>query len=255
MNRLDGKVAIVTGAARGLGAAIAALFVAEGAAVLLGDVLDGPGAELAEHLGTQARSVHLDVRDPAEWRSAIAAAEDTFGPVGVLVNNAGIAGAPGEGGLVHTSVDGYQEIIAVNQLGTFLGMQAVVESMRRAGQGSIVNVSSIAGLGVYSRSIAYTASKWAIRGMTKSAALELAPVIRVNSIHPGSVDTPMAHPDDVSEEDFANRYRSTVPLGRHSEPIEIAQVALFLASDDSSFMTGAEVAVDGGRTLGAVLPG
>jgi 3alpha(or 20beta)-hydroxysteroid dehydrogenase len=248
MGRLDGKVAIVSGAARGQGAAEAALFVFEGAAVVIGDILDGQGQALADKLGERSRFVHLDVRDPTSWAAAIRLAEDTFGPVGVLVNNAGIVGAAG--GVAETSLDDFQAVVAVNQVGPFLGMQAVVPSMRRGHGGSIVNISSNAGLIGYPGAMAYCASKWALRGMTKSAALDLAPEIRVNSIHPGPVDTPMIHPESLSAEDFAKLFTASVPLGRHADPMEIARVALFLASDESSFMTGAELAVDGGRTAG-----
>jgi 3alpha(or 20beta)-hydroxysteroid dehydrogenase len=252
MGRLDGKVAVISGGARGQGAAEARLFSAEGAAVVVGDLLDDQGRALAAELGDRARYVHLDVRDPASWAGIVQVAEEAFGPVGVLVNNAGISGT--NSGVVETSLDDYLAVVAVNQTGTFLGMQAATPSMRRGGSGSIVNISSTAGLMGYAGPFAYCTSKWAIRGMTKSAALELAPEIRVNSVHPGPVDTPMIHPQGVSPADFAKLFTAVVPLGRHADPMEIARVVLFLASDESSFMTGAELAVDGGRTVGDAQP-
>lgn len=248
LKRLEDKVALISGAARGQGAAEAELFLSEGAAVVLGDILDDEGAELTSRLGENARYVHLDVGDPEDWAAAVAKAERDFGMISVLVNNAGVTGAAG--GVANTSVEEYLKVVEVNQLGPFLGMRAVVPSMHLGGGGAIVNISSNAGLMGYAGALAYCASKWALRGMTKSAALELAPDIRVNSVHPGPVDTPMIHPDHLSAEDFASLWTASVPLGRHAEPIEIARVALFLASDDSSYMTGAELAVDGGRTAG-----
>jgi 3alpha(or 20beta)-hydroxysteroid dehydrogenase len=246
--RLEGKVAVVTGAARGQGAAEATLFVAEGACVVLADVLDDPVRELAARLGDTAYPMPLDVRDPDQWQAAAETAEREFGPITVLVNNAAVFRS---GGVLDTTADAYMDVVAVNQLGCLLGMQAVVPSMTRAGGGSIINVSSTGGLVGIPGNIAYNSSKWAVRGLTKSAALELAPAIRVNSIHPGPIDTPMIHDPAVGEEEFQSQWAPLVPLGRPGRPDEIARVALFLASDDASFMTGAEVVVDGGRTAGS----
>jgi len=247
MGRLSGKVALVTGAARGQGAAEARLFVDEGASVVLADVLDGLGSDFARQLGDRAAYIHLDVSDEAGWDQAIGAAEEAFGPLGVLVNNAAIFLA---GGADDCTLEDYMRVISVNQIGVFLGMRAAVPSMRRAGGGSIVNVSSTGGLVGLPDNIAYNSSKWAVRGLTKAGAMDLAPDIRVNSLHPGPVDTAMTHPAGVSDEEFARRWRPLVPLGRAAAPSEIAAAALFLASDDSSFMTGSEVVVDGGRTAG-----
>jgi 3alpha(or 20beta)-hydroxysteroid dehydrogenase len=250
--RLAGRVALVTGAARGQGAAEARLFVAEGASVVIADVLESEGRALAADLGDSAAYFALDVRDQAAWQAAVAFAEARFGPIDILVNNAAVTGA---GGVRDVTLESYLDTIAVNQLGCLLGMQTVVPSMERAGGGSIVNVSSTSGLIAYTGTIAYVASKWAVRGMTKAAALDLAPFgIRVNSIHPGPVDTPMIHPAGMDDDEFQSRWRHVVPLARAAQPSEIARVVLFLASNDSSYMTGAELAIDGGRTAGLTSP-
>jgi 3alpha(or 20beta)-hydroxysteroid dehydrogenase len=247
-------VALVTGASRGQGEAEARAFVDEGAAVVLADVLDAEGRSVARSLGPRAHYVHLDVREPTSWATAVAEAERVFGPLRVLVNNAAVLGA---GGVEDATPEDFMNVVAVNQLGCFLGMQAAVRSMRRAPRGvvcSIINVSSTGGMVGYPGAIAYAGSKWAVRGMTKAAALELAPDIRVNSLHPGPVDTPMIREEGVSDEEFAARWRAIVPLARSARPEEIARVALFLASDESSFMTGSEVVVDGGRLAGSPPP-
>ena len=250
--RLAGRVALVTGGARGQGAAEARLFVAEGAEVVVADVLESEGRALAAELGAAAAFFVLDVRDQSAWKAAVAFAEARFGPLGILVNNAAVTGG---GGVRDVSLESYLDTIAVNQVGCMLGMQSVVPSMQRAGGGSIINVSSTSGLIAYTDAIAYVASKWAVRGMTKAAALDLAPLgIRVNSIHPGPVDTPMIHPAGVGDDEFQARWRHVVPLARAAQPVEIARVVLFLASHESSYMTGAELAVDGGRTAGVTSP-
>ncbi|NGY63600.1 glucose 1-dehydrogenase [Lentzea sp. NEAU-D13] len=241
--RLDGKIALITGAARGQGAAAARRFVAEGARVVLTDVLDDQGKELAAELG--AEYCHLDVSSEEDWASAVAFTVETFGDITVLVNNAGILHFSA---LAETTLADYQRVIGINQVGTFLGMRAVVESMTRAGGGSIVNVSSVEGLAGMPYLVAYTASKFAIRGMTKVAALELGQHgIRVNSVHPGAIDTSMVsetlgHPIDISP------IGKKVALRRIGQPEDVAGVVLFLASDDSAYCTGAEIAVDGGAT-------
>jgi 3alpha(or 20beta)-hydroxysteroid dehydrogenase len=252
MGRLDGKVALISGAARGQGEAEARLFVEEGARVVLGDVLDDRGELVAKDLGDAARYAHLDVRDEASWQSAIALAESEFGPVSVLVNNAGILRWSA---LAETPVEQFREVFEVNQLGPFLGMKTVVPSMVKAGGGSIVNISSTNGLGGFPGTISYTAAKFAVRGMTKTAAMELGPLgIRVNSIHPGGVDTEMINPASVpdmpaSDDELGNRF-DDLPLRRVGQPIEIARLALFLASDDSSYSTGSEFVADGGMLAG-----
>jgi 3alpha(or 20beta)-hydroxysteroid dehydrogenase len=251
MNRLDGKVAIITGASRGQGAAEARLFVNEGARVVLADVLDDQAAALTAELGDQARCIHLDVTDEGEWERTVSLAMSAFGRVDVLVNNAGIAKySP----IADLSLAQYMEVVNVNQVGTFLGMRAVISAMTRGGRGSIVNISSTSGLVGVPGTAAYTASKFAVRGMTKVAALELAASgIRVNSVHPGGVDTPMLHSDDMEAAAIGlESFVKTVPLGRLAEPRELANLVLFLASDESSYCTGSEFVADGGLTAGPI---
>ena len=226
--RLEGKVAIVTGAARGQGLAEAQLFASEGADVIAGDVLDHDG-------------VYLDVTSAESWAAAVALAVDRFGRVDVLVNNAGIRAD----GLVHEmAAADFQRILDVNLMGPLLGIQAVVPHMEQGG--SIINVSSLNGLAAQAGSAAYTSSKFALRGLTKAAALDLGPLgIRVNAILPGVIRTPMvAYIVDQYEE----RLASGLPLGRIGEPLDVAQAAVFLASDDASWLTGIDLPVDGGHT-------
>jgi 3alpha(or 20beta)-hydroxysteroid dehydrogenase len=243
MGRLDGKVAIVTGAARGQGEAEARLFAREGAKVVIGDVLVDAGEALAAELGPDAVFVRHDVADEVAWEAVVATALERFGGVDVLVNNAGIGHtAP----IADHTVADYQRVVAVNQTGVFLGMRAVVAPMTEGGGGSIVNISSGAGLRATKYMIAYAATKYAVTGMTAAGALELARYkIRVNSIHPGVVDTPMLGEFFDRNNDSLVR---TTPMRRMAHPDEIANVALFLASDESSYMTGAHVPVDGGIT-------
>jgi len=257
MGRLDDKVALISGGARGLGRAMAAEFVAEGARVVVGDVdLDGAGAT-ADALGDRAVAQLLDVTSEASWAEAIVATRAAFGALHVLVNNAGTAeGAP----LAETSLDSYRRVTEVNQTGVFLGMRAAIEPMTAAGGGSIVNISSIDGLVGSPRIISYIASKWAVRGMTKAAAMELAPrSIRVNSIHPGHVQTLLGsrpEQDRAQVEAMIDEHtRRFAPMGRTGEPEEIARLAAFLASDESSYCTGSEFVADGGFTAGYAAPG
>jgi 3alpha(or 20beta)-hydroxysteroid dehydrogenase len=241
MGRLDGKVAVVTGGARGQGEAEVRRFAAEGANVIAADIRAEQGEALAAELGSSVAFVRHDVADEASWASLVAFAHDHFGGLDVLVNNAGIAYTAPIG--KHTLAD-YERVITVNQIGVFLGMRSVIEPMTNAGGGSIVNISSGAGLRATKYMIAYAASKYAVTGMTAAAALELARYkIRVNSIHPGVIDTPML--GDVGDPNDSAIVRLT-PLRRVGSPDEIANVALFLASDESSYMTGAHLAVDGG---------
>ena len=246
MRGLDRKVALVTGAARGMGAAHARRLVAEGARVVLADILDDAGKALADELGERVRYAHLDVTSPDEWREAVAFTEREFGRLDVLVNNAGILAF---GALHEMPLDQYQRVIDVNQIGVFLGMQAAVPALERAGGGSIVNISSVEGLGGGPFLSAYTASKFAVRGMSKAAAMELGPKnIRVNSVHPGAILTDMVRDVGGGSPDAIKWTAKQVALKRMGEPEEVAALVAFLASDDSSYCTGGEFVVDGGAS-------
>lgn len=248
MARLSGKVAIITGGARGQGAAHASVFVKEGARVVLGDVLHDDGKAVAAALGDDACYVGLDVRSEEDWTAAVAAATDQFGRLDILVNNAGIAGL---GPMAHMTLDCYMDVIQVNQVGVFLGMRTVVPAMVASGGGSIVNISSIEGLAGAPGCVAYSASKHAVVGMTKSAALELAPLgIRVNSVNPGPVDTAMARMAEADGIDVAGLIAAKSPMQRLGTVEEIAKFVCFLASDDTSYCTGASFVVDGGWLAG-----
>ncbi|MGH3950254.1 MAG: glucose 1-dehydrogenase [Pseudonocardiaceae bacterium] len=246
MGRLAGKVALITGAARGQGAAAARRFVAEGARVVIADVLDADGKQLADELGEAAVFQHLDVTEEGEWERAVQRAAGEFGSVNVLVNNAGILHFSA---LADTTLADYERVIRVNQIGTFLGLRSVVRPMREAGGGSIVNVSSVEGLAGMPFLVAYTASKFAIRGMTKVAALELGKDgIRVNSVHPGMIDTQMVGDALGGAEVDTKWVEKKIPLGRVGTAAEIADLVVFLASDESSYSTGSEFVADGGAT-------
>jgi 3alpha(or 20beta)-hydroxysteroid dehydrogenase len=241
--RLAGKVALISGAARGQGAAEARLFAAEGAQVVLGDVLDEECRGVAAEVGEAAAFTHLDVTDEAQWEAAVAFAEDRFGPLSVLVNNAGILHFQ----VVHkTEADDFDRIMRVNVRGVFLGIKSATASLEKAGGGAIVNISSTAGLQGLPYVAAYVASKWAVRGLTKSAAIDLGHKgIRVNSVHPGGIDTPM-----VAGTSGDAPFYKRLPVPRMGTPEEVAQAVLFLASDEAAYITGAELAVDGGATTG-----
>ena len=244
--RLEGKVALVTGGARGQGEAAARAFVEEGAKVVIADILDTEGEKLAVDLGENAVYQHLDVSDERGWTVAIARTIAEIGEPTVLVNNAGILHFSELG---KTTLADYERVIRVNQIGTFLGMRSVVEPMTAAGGGSIVNVSSVEGLAGMPYLIAYTASKFAIRGMTKVAALELGQRnIRVNSVHPGAVDTRMVSDAAGGQQVDMSYVGKKVALGRVGQPEDIAKLVLFLASDESAYCTGAEFVADGGAT-------
>ena len=254
MGRLDGKVALISGGARGMGAAEARLFAEEGASVAVGDVLDVELGAVAEAIGDRALALPLDVTHEEDWASAVAATTDHFGRLDILVNNAGIAGQGMP--FAQMPIEEYMRVIGVNQVGVFLGMRAVVPSMIQAGGGSIINISSIAGLQGQPFTLPYCASKFAVRGMTKVAALELGSSgIRVNSIHPGVINTDMTAPANTAGLRVEEWYGvAKLPAGRAGEADDVARVALFLASDDSAYCTGAEFVVDGGQTCGIGVP-
>lgn len=232
------EIVLVTGGARGSGAAHCRAFVAAGASVVIADILDEEGLALAEELGSKAVYVHLDVASEPSWIAALAAAEVTFGPVSVLVNNAGIVhSAP----LETYDIASWNQVIAVDLTGTFLGMKHVAPAMKSARRGSIINISSVMGLRGAAHSYAYVAAKWGVRGLTKSAAIELGVFgIRVNTVLPGFINTAMTVDDDPTTLE--------IPLGRGAHPEELAQTVVFLAGSGSSFTTGAEISVDGGQT-------
>jgi len=254
MGRLEGKVALISGAARGMGNAEARRFAAEGAKVVVADIVDDEGAQLVNEIGDAAHFVHLDVTQEDQWQAAVEAAVSTFGKLDVLVNNAGTV-IPSM--MRDLSLENYRTVTEVNQTGVFLGMKSAVPAMEAAGGGSIINISSIDGMIGMDLVFAYVASKWAVRGMTKTAALELAPLgIRVNSIHPGFVHTKLGNPNPTEDSKAAlDRYSARrVPLGRTGQPEDIANLALFLASDESAFSTGSEFVADGGFLAGESLP-
>jgi 3alpha(or 20beta)-hydroxysteroid dehydrogenase len=244
VGRVTGKVALISGGARGMGAEHARVLLAEGAKVVAGDILDDEGQALVDELGDAARFVHLDVTDPDQWRTAVATTVDAFGHLDVLVNNAGIANGDR---LQYFELAKWRRIIDVNLTGTFLGMQAVVEPMTAAGGGSIINISSIEGQRGSAGLYGYVASKFGVTGLAKAAAIELASHnIRVNSVHPGHIRTQMttAIPDSFVQ----------IPLGRVGTSREVSACILYLASDESSYSTGSEFVIDGGVTAGIPSP-
>lgn len=244
MGRLDGKVALITGGARGMGASHAELFIKEGAKVVITDILDG--SDVAKRLGDHCKFIQHDVTKREDWERAVKETEDTFGPISILINNAGIAKfAPYQ---TRTDED-YDLHYRINQLGVYLGMQITAPSMERAGIGSMINISSIAGLAGSAGLMAYTATKFAVRGMTKVAALDYGSLnIRVNSIHPGVIRTPMTMENPNVDVSLVEAMGDTVALGRIADSIEVSRLALFLASDESSYSTGSEFVIDGGQT-------
>ncbi|MFE7775797.1 SDR family NAD(P)-dependent oxidoreductase [Streptomyces sp. NPDC057445] len=249
MGKLDGRVVLITGAARGQGEQEARLFAAEGAKVVLADVLDDQGEALAKEIGQDtARYVHLDVSQEADWAAAVTAAKDAFCRIDGLVNNAGILRF---NELVSTPLEEFQQIIQVNQIGAFLGIKAVAPEIEAAGGGTIVNTASYTALTGMSYVGAYAATKHAVLGLTRVAAMELAPKrIRVNAVCPGAVDTPMSNPGGADPDALDEVYRKLVPLGRVGRPEEVARLALFLTGEDSSYITGQPFVIDGGWLAG-----
>lgn len=240
MARVAGKVALISGGARGMGASHARLLVEEGARVVIADLLDAEGEALAVELGEAARYVHLDVTQYAEWQSAVDLAVAEFGGLDILVNNAGIANF---GTIEEYTLEQWDKMIAINLTGVFYGIKAAVAPLKESGAGSIINISSTAGIQGYEALPGYNAAKFGVRGLSKNAALDLGRYnIRVNSVHPGVIRTPMTDELDTPQ--------SHVALHRVGEPIELSNLVLFLASDESSFSTGAEFIADGGETAG-----
>jgi 3alpha(or 20beta)-hydroxysteroid dehydrogenase len=254
--RLAGKTAIITGAARGQGAADARLFADEGASVVLTDVLDELGEAVAREIGNRAIYQHLDVRDSDQWDEVVALTTCRFGRVDVLVNNAGLSRA---GTIERQPIEDYELVIAVNQTGPWRGIRAVTPAMRDTGGGSIINIASAAGSYGFATEGAYCASKWALRAITRTAALELSQYgIRVNAVDPGFIETARVEANAIQSDGrtLAEALRAgmasglSCPLRRLGQPEETAQVVLFLASDDSSYCTGADFVVDGGQLAG-----
>jgi 3alpha(or 20beta)-hydroxysteroid dehydrogenase len=250
MGRLDGKVALITGGARGMGKSHVRHFIAEGARVVFGDVLDDKGTYVAAQLDPDSCAyVHHDVTSETDWAHAVEVALDRFGKLDVLVNNAGI--------LTFASIQDmpladFKRVLEINTVGCWLGMKSVIEPMKKSGGGSIVNISSIEGFTGASKLSAYSASKFAIRGMTKSAAQELGQFgIRVNSVHPGAILTSMSLNSAAADSGKdGEAFLKAMPLARFAQPIEVSRLVAFLASDDSSYSTGSEFLVDGGILSG-----
>lgn len=240
MNRLKDKVAIISGGAQGMGAVEARMFSLEGSKIVIGDLLDEQGKKLAIELGRNVLYVHLDVTKPEAWNNAVKVAEDKFGPVSILVNNAGINDYAT---FEDYTNEQFKQVMEVNLFGNFYGMKAIVPSMKKAGNGSIINISSTAGLMGYPLISGYVASKWVVRCLSKSVVLDVGKYnIRVNSVHPGQIATPMTDNGEMETDHMA--------LKRVGIPHEIANVVLFLASDESKFITGTELIADGGETAG-----
>ncbi|MDZ8202186.1 SDR family oxidoreductase [Microbacterium sp. SSW1-59] len=240
MARVQDKVVLISGGARGMGASHARLLASEGAKVVIADILDEEGEALAADIGDAARYVHLDVTDFDQWQAAVARAVEAFGGLDVLVNNAGIANF---GSIEEYSLEDWDKIIAINLTGVFYGTKAVIDAMKQRESGSIINISSTAGLQGYEALPGYNAAKFGVRGLSKSTALDLGKYnIRVNSVHPGVIRTPMTEALETPQ--------NHVALHRVGEPIELSNMILFLASDESSFSTGSEFVADGGETAG-----
>ncbi|MBA4024062.1 MAG: 3-alpha-hydroxysteroid dehydrogenase [Gordonia sp.] len=246
MGRLEGKTAIVTGGAQGMGAATVRVMVEEGAKVVIADLAEQAGKSLAAELGDAASFCRLDVSNESDWQKVLAHTLEVHGTVNVLVNNAGIQYFVG---VEDIEAERVMRLFSINVLGSMLGVKTVAPIMKKAGAGVVINISSLDGFRGTNGMSPYVASKWAVRGLTKAQALELGPVIRVVSVHPGGVNTPMGNPTGDTGEALNAPY-GRVPLRRIGEPIEVARVTAFMASDEASYVSGSELAVDGGWTAG-----
>jgi 3alpha(or 20beta)-hydroxysteroid dehydrogenase len=243
--RLEGKTALITGGARGQGEAEARLFAKEGANVMVTDVLDEALADVVGSIGARARCLHADASSEDDWARAVAATVDAFGRLDVLVNNAAIYQV---GPIEELRLEDFNRVLAVNLTGVFLGIRACIPALRASGGGSIINISSVAGLEGFAGHAAYGSAKWGVRGLTKIAALELGrDGVRVNSIHPGAIDTEMIRPYAQPDVDRGAAY----PIARIGTPTDVAQLALYLASDESTYVSGAEITIDGGLAAGS----
>ncbi|KLE15327.1 glucose 1-dehydrogenase [Clostridium sp. C8] len=242
MERLKNKVAIITGGARGMGASHVRLFASEGAKVVFTDLNEEQGRILEKEIGGNVKFIKQDVTDAASWEKVVEDTEKIFGQVNILVNNAGISiNKP----LLEITEDEYRKIVDINQVSVFLGTKAVAASMKKVGNGSIVNISSMNGL--VGGAIGYTDTKFAVRGMTKAAAIQLSPLgIRVNSVHPGVIETPMVTEGDSYE--VIKKLSKQIPIRRMAKSEEVSNLVLYLASDESSYSTGSEFVIDGGLT-------
>ena len=251
--RLEGKVALVTGGASGIGAETSRVYVREGAKIAIADVNDNGGIELASEIGDGALYVHLDTRSENEWREVVKQIVEIYGRLDILVNSAGVPGRRPDGTSLPIEKQGLEDwnrVMDVNSTGIFLGMKTVIPELRKVGGGSIINISSIYGLVGAAHNVAYLASKGSVRLATKGAALQYAAEnIRVNSVHPGMVTTPMTQNVNENAELSVSRL-AKIPMGRYGQPLDIANGCLFLASDESGWMTGAELIIDGGYTAG-----
>ena len=242
MERLKGKVAIITGGARGMGASHVRLFVSEGAKVVFTDLNEDEGRKLEEELGGNAKFIKHDVTDASGWDKVVKETEKIFGPINILVNNAGISMNKS---IIEMTEAEYRKIVDINQVSVFLGIKALAPSMKQAETASIVNISSMNGM--VGGAIGYTDTKFAVRGMTKAAALQLSPYgIRVNSVHPGVIETPMVTEGEAYE--TIKKFAKQIPMRRMAKPEEVSNLVLYLASDESKYSTGSEFVIDGGLT-------
>lgn len=248
--KLEGRVAVVTGAARGQGEATARIFAAEGAYVVLADMLEAEGQAVAASIGDKAVFQKLDVSDETQWAHLVKVTTDRWGPADILINNAGVVHPSA---LLDLQKNDFERVLGINLIGAWLGMKMLAPGMVAKGKGAIVNICSISGLWGMNGLTAYSTSKWALRGLSKTAAMELGHKgIRVNAVFPGGINTAMGNVANEEESELAKHYIGQ-PIQRIGEPEEVARTSLFLVSDDASYLCGAEIAVDGGMTVGTYM--